>query len=240
MIRIDKTFDKFMDEDHNKLLGYLKNNNIYPLHYEKKIKKDVKEIHNHIYSICLWSNEFDEVPINQKIFLIQMRSDAIQSLYLSLLGFKKPVKLLLRGLIEDILNHLYYYDHKIEYERLETEPKYYQSNKYLWDYLKNQPRMKPIIEETETFSTLKQYYGDLSKYVHSSSSEYVEYINTIDKIYFEIDFFKQYKKEIINISCCINYLLYVFYKVNVEYESELYNYIIKFIPDKYKKSLIKM
>ena len=69
---------------------------------------------------------------------------------------------------------------------------------------------------------MKQYYSEFSKYIHSSTSKHMDNINTIDNIKFDIDFFYEYKNEIINISCCINYLLYIFYKVSVGYESEFY------------------
>lgn len=235
--RINSTFNKFMTEDYDNLFSYLNEINIYPTSHHEQIKNDMIEIHKNVYSLCLWSNEFEESPINQNIYLTQIRSDAIQSLYLSLLGFKKPVKLLLRGLIEDLLEHLYYYDHEIEYERLETEQKYYQDIQELWEYLRNHPRIKKIVDETEIYSMMRQYYSEFSKYVHSSTSEHMVNINTIDNIKFDIDFFNEYKNEIINISCCVNYLLYIFYKVSVGYESELYNHIIKFIPDQYKEAL---
>jgi len=240
IIRIENTFKKFMKEDYDNLFSFLNENNIYPKEHHEQIKKDLFEVHRYIYSLCLWSNEFETSPINQNIYLIQIRSDAIQSLYLSLIGFKKPVKLLLRGIIEDLLEHLYYYDHKIEYERVETETKYYQDIRDLWEYLKNHPRIKHIVNETEIYGVLRQYYSELSKYVHSSTSKHMDYINTIDNVKFDVDFFKEYKKDIINISCCVNYLLYVFYNVSVGHESELFNHIINFIPDQFKQSLKSM
>jgi hypothetical protein len=237
LMRSDNTFNKYLEQDKEELLAYLKEINLYSDEKQNEIKEDLIEVHKNIYSLCLWITEFDGCPINQKIYLEQIRSDAIQSLYLSLLGFKKPVKLLLRGMIEDILNHVYYYDHKIEYERLETEASYYQDLGILWDYIKKHPRMKIILDQTEVYSMLKQYYSELSKFVHSSTTKHMDKINTIDDVNYDVEFYKEYKKEINNIACCINFILFVFYKVNVEYKSELYTHILRFMPENHKKAL---
>lgn len=236
-LRIDVTTHKTIEEDYSNFIKYLINNNICPEENKQLIEKNIKNIHFYIYSICMWSNAYDNEIIHKHIYLTQMRSDAIQSLYLSLIGFQKPVKLLLRNLIEDLLNHIYYYDHKIEYERLNYDKKFYNNISDLWEYLKNHPDLKNIINKNESMSNIKQKYSELSKYVHSQNTEHMHNINTIDELKFNINFFNEYMKEIIQIIDCINYFLFIFYKINNNLKTELTSHMSKLIPKEYKKSM---
>jgi len=240
-LRLEQTFTREIDKDREELISYFKKINIYPSKTNKSIEKNFNLCHRYIYSLCFWPHYFKEEIIYRKIFLEQLRTDALQSLYLSLLGLKKPTKLLFRSIIEDLLNHIYFYDHKIEFEKLESEYNFYINTNELWEYVDKHPRLNIVIKESDSLNILKIKYKEYSKYIHSQSVNYMDLKRTYEEVNFDVEFFNECKNNIIKIIENVNYILYIFYVINIEhFKPDWISYTIDLIPRHYKNTFSKL
>jgi len=236
-IRIENTINKALNEDYEELKNYFISKHLYSEEIDKNVKEYFKKSHKAIYLLGLWSHHFNFETTYRKIFLEEIRSDAIQSLQLSLLNLKRPVSLLIRSIIENLLKHIFYYDHIIEFERSEKEEQYYQSMDNLWSYLKNHPRLD-LYENTDVIGRLQTEYSILSRYVHSKSSKHMSLTTSLEDLSFNDEYFKKYCTQINNISIYVNFILINFYNLYLDTFEPPWKYLILNILSKELRSKI--
>jgi hypothetical protein len=82
-----------------------------------------RTIHRLTYSLIVWKFRLNKLPLRGQVFLDELASDAIQILPQIMLGYSKTTKLLIRGVIENGLRHVYFLDHKIEFHRMNSDAK---------------------------------------------------------------------------------------------------------------------
>src|SRR6516162_9617083 len=74
-----------------------------------------RAIHENTYSLILWRFRLRNLPEHARVFIEEIASDALQILPQVLMGYSKTAKLLIRGIAENTLRHLYFADHPIEF-----------------------------------------------------------------------------------------------------------------------------
>jgi len=193
-----------------------------------------------VFSFCLWPHEFEKSPLHQRIFLEELRSDVLQSFYMALTGFKKPVALLLRCAIEDALRHIFFYDHQVEFERMERTPSYYVNINELWSYIKKHPRLEELMDSTDSLNFLENYYAIFSRFVHSTTTAHMNLTKTLDQIQFDKEFFEQYSKQIINLAQNLHFILFYFYRKTLgHFDPPWKSFVLSMIPTNYREVIWK-
>lgn len=128
-------------------------------------KNTLKRLHRAIYSIVLWSH-FVKHPEHGQVFLNEAASDAIQVLPSVLLGLQKSSMLLTRGIIENILRHVYFADHRIEFQRMNAKAAWFITPEELFEYAREHPVLQKAEKEFDSLGRLRGLYRQLSANVH--------------------------------------------------------------------------
>jgi hypothetical protein len=235
-LRINYTIERALEEDRSKLEAFLRERSAYPVSQGAETDAAFKKAHKAVYGLCIWSHEFSESPIHQRVFLAELRSDALQSIYMALNGFKKPAALLLRSVIEDLLRHLYYYDHQIEFEKLEKTPSSFAKSNVLWQYAKEHPRLENLFEKSRSIDLLENYHAVFSKFVHSTTTTHMNLTKSLDEIGFDKGFFIEYAGNISLLAENAHFVLLVFYqKTTGSFSPEWKSFIVNTISPTLRK-----
>ena len=203
---------KFILQDYKDFKSYLEKNNILPKNWKINSEKTLKKMHKIVYSFALWDFNFPKRKEHQRSFIREIRSESIQIIPLLLLGYMKPVKFLERGIIENSLKHIYFYDHPIEYHFLKTREKYFIKFNELIDYAKEHPKLKGKIERFGVLPRLYERYTKLSQHIHSKAVVGMELKKSLSKIKFSEKNFVEYGEEFYRCGVNINLLLSLFHK----------------------------
>ena len=202
----------FLEKDFEDLKEFLIKKRLISENEDKGILTNLKHIHKVCYSFALWDHNLARIPYNGKVFLKEIRSDAIQSIPLLLLGFKKPVSILLRGIIENSLKHIYFIDHPVEFEWLTTKSKYFPTMNDLYDYTISHPSLKSVFEKIDIVDVLKQKYIKSSMLVHSRDVSHMQLVKSLSGIKRDEGFITDYKSDLIDIGNVINLMFGLVHK----------------------------
>lgn len=129
-------------------------------------------------------------------YIKEIISNLNQFSILSFLGFRVASMVLLRRCLENVLSSIYYREHKIEYIKKELDSDKRNFNKiddllnyfieypYIYFY-KNIEINHITLLITKVKSKWEELYKKLSKYVHSSSTSYLDLHNFLDEIKYD-------------------------------------------------------
>ena len=237
-LRTYRSIKKALEEDRKELEAFFEKSGVYPTSQIAEIEIAFKRAHKAVYSLCLWSHEFSDFPIHQKVFLEELRSDVLQSFPMALLGFKKPVALLLRSAIEDLLRHIYYFDHKIEFEKLEKKPSSYELMNDLWQYARKHPRLEKIFEKSNVIASLENDYAVFSRFVHSTSTFHMNLTKSMSEIGFDVEFFEKYGSNVSTLAKRIHFVLFTFCCKSIEgFNPPWTSFLLDILSKQYRKLL---
>lgn len=194
----------FLEKDFEDLKKFLIKKRLISTDEPTEILIDLKHVHKVCYSFALWDHNLAKIKYNGRVFLKEIKSDAIQSIPLLLLGFKKPVSILLRGIIENSLKHVYFIDHPVEFEWLTSKFKYFPTMGDLYDYTKSHPSLKNVIEKIDIVDVLKQKYIKSSMLVHSRDVSHMQLVKSLSSIKRDEEFIKDYKSDLVDVGNVIN------------------------------------
>ena len=216
------------------------------LKFKKEIEKSVKRLfkiesgvetsfkkhHKSTYAIALILTKLESIvkEENKLIFLAEILSDVLTLTKLSFIGFETPSQIILRRLIENFYNHIYYFDHSIEYAHLNAGRNEYFPMEKLKLYFDSHPvffdRTDPTIKEYN--SNLFKEYQELCKVVHSKGKDSMNLAKCLKDLRQEFDITELLNK-VNNIELYIVYLLYKFH-MELKYTATEKNLIVGIVP----------
>lgn len=147
----------------------------------------VKSIHQMTYSLILWKFRLVGLPEHSVVFVDEIASDALQILPQITLGFAKTSRLLLRGVIENVIRHVYFADHPIEFLKMNVQPKWYMKIEDLFSYASEHPKLAPLERQFDAIHRLRNLYDDLSATVHGRRMQDLQMKSALKKIVFHDD-----------------------------------------------------
>jgi hypothetical protein len=100
------------------------------------------------------------------VFIEEIASDALQILPQTLMGYNKTTKLLIRGIVENILRHVYFHDHPVEFGRMNRDSKWYLTKDKLFEYALIHPLFIATEPKFDAINRLSSLYSELSAAVH--------------------------------------------------------------------------
>jgi hypothetical protein len=227
----------FAEDDFDDFKVFLKQTNIVSEEWMRANLDRLKTLHIITLSFIIWDHHFRNNSPHQKFFLKEARSDCIHSILTVLIGCKKAANLLLRGIIENVLRHLYYFDHPIEFTFI-TQDEEYISFKDLVAYLRKHPSFRGLIEKCECLEMLQQTYKTTSKFIHAQGLRFMQLSRALKDIKFDQRFFEWYIKKLKVVASNLNLLLVLFHfedfrSMNPEFKKV----VLKILSRKNKKLL---
>jgi hypothetical protein len=168
--------------DFTSVVTFLTDQGIIPAAAPVKLLENARRIHRATFSLISWRFHLKHIPTHGKVFLEEIASDALQILPQMLMGYGKTAKVLIRGIVENTLRHLYFSDHPIEFERMNREQRWYVKMEDLFDYAKIHPAFLRTESKFDAISRLASLHSDLSAGVHGRQVQDLEMRVALKKI----------------------------------------------------------
>jgi hypothetical protein len=173
-----------VEEDFSEVTKHLKTKKLFPGVPSPKMLNSARRMHFLTYSLILWRFRLKKVQPRGKVFIDEIASDALQVLPQALAGYRKTTSLLMRGIIENVMRHIYFNDHPIEFLRLQSSGKFL-TNDELFKYLKAHPALMDAEIKFCAINNLETLYDDLSKNIHGRKVEHLEMHRALKNISFD-------------------------------------------------------
>lgn len=218
-------------DDFASVISFLTDRGVVPAPAPARLLENAKRIHRATFSLILWRFRLKRIPEYGRVFIEEIASDALQILPQVLMGYGKTAKLLIRGIIENTLRHLYFSDHPVEFERMNREPKWYVRLEDLFDYAKVHPAFLRTETRFDAINRLASLHSDLSAGVHGRQVHDLEMRLALKKIvYSQAEAAKQ-THLIEGCAQSANFILAVFHQERLaHFQSEDRRIILQTIP----------
>ena len=193
-----------------------------------------------MYTLALIQFKVSEVhkeEVHKFIFLKEIQSDLLMFISLLFQGFKNSALIHKRKIIENFYNHVFYFDHKIEFEKLNNGKNEYTPILSLKEYLNTYPRIKKDKNIKEFNEHIFNEYSELNKVVHSKGIDFMSLCNNLKEIKKEIDF----KTAFENISELTYRMIYILFRFHHDFDltNTEKNIISNSVNKKYRKELFE-
>ncbi len=174
-------------KNQNTKIDNLKNSNIF-----------IEEMLKTIIAVKIWKQNLSDIPDRLQSYLAEIVSDLNQVILLAIQGYKIPSYILLRRCLENMVQILYYKDHKVEFYK-----------KILHKESINIERLQKLVKKN--VESWRENYKELSNYVHGTTLEYLELAEFIEEIKPNDKFLSIIIKQIQEFSSIFNVLFIIFF-----------------------------
>lgn len=204
-----------VDRDFMDVWAFLRGHRVTPTSPSQALIGLARRVHRATYALILWRFRLGQMPPHRRVFIEEIASDALQILPQAVTGYGKTTRLLMRGIIENALRHVYFSDHPIEFARMNRERKFYINTEQLLDYA----LIHPAIIESETrfdaVQKLRTLYHELSASVHGRGVRDLEMRKALKKIAVDVAQFGLQVKLVERCAEATNFLLATFHKTEM-------------------------
>lgn len=203
-----------LDSDFTEFQKAILKTNKFKYSVTNEVKPHFKKYHRLTYVIALVENKLEQSfnEENKFLFVNEILSDLLSNASLALIGFYYSSQILVRRLIENFYNHIYYFEHPVEYEFLNLGRNDYTPMIDLKNYLEAHPIIKPLKDPNIKLlnTAIFQHYQELCKTVHTKGEDFMGLAKNIEEI--KPDFNLAHQFESINKTLSsIIYLLFKFH-----------------------------
>jgi len=114
-------------------------------------------------------------------------------------------------MVENLLRHIYFFDHRIEFIRMNHEPKWYVSVEDLFKYVVAHPIFMQTEQQFDAISRCKGLYDDLSAHVHGRKVTNLEQRRALKSIKRDPAKLDIFAKLVVRCAIAINFSLAAFH-----------------------------
>lgn len=201
-----------VESDFQAVISFLKGRGIVPESAPQTLIECARKIHRSTYSLILWRFRLNRLPNHSKVFIDEIASDALQVLPQVMQGYGKTTNLLIRGIIENTLRHLYFADHPIEFGRMNQSGKWFLTMDNLFEYPKIHPDLVRGEKAFDSLDQLSSLYSDLSAGVHGRTVRDLEMRTALEKIQYTAAEAKKHTQWIEKCAGNVNFTLAIFHR----------------------------
>lgn len=176
---------------------------------------EFKRYHSLIYAIALIQIKVKKpgMDLCKFVFLAEIQSDLLLLITHLVFGFKNTSMLTYRRVIENFYNHIYYFNHEIEFAHLNNGRNEYSPIIDLKNYLTSYPYFPKTDRFIKEFNDyIFNEYTELNKYVHSKGVDFMGLSKSLTELKQIID----YEKTLQQMNEVIYRILYILYKFHVD------------------------
>lgn len=199
------------EDDLQEVVEFLQSKNILPSRIPARVLNATRKMHSLTYSVILWRFRLPSLPEHGRVFLDEVASDALQVLPQALMGYRKTTTLLIRGLTENLLRHIYFSDHPVEFQRINRDKRWFIQTEDLFDYIKQHPTYYDTEKKFDAINRLKTLYHDLSAGLHGQKVTHLELRRSLREIRFEQSVFDEQVLSLKKCAEATNFLLSAFH-----------------------------
>ena len=199
-------------KDFDDVIAFLSTVRVIDIAPSQDVLSIARRIHSMTYTLILWKFSLKKLSSYGSPFVEEIASDALQVLPQVLLGSSKTARLLMRGILENTLRHIYFSDHPVEFEIMNRESRWFMDVKALVEYAKSHPLFSVTEPQFAAIGKLYSIYSDLSAAVHGRRVIDLEMRKSLQHISLnkvtankEADLIKQCAE-------CCNFVLAVFHR----------------------------
>lgn len=178
------------------------------------IKPHLKKYHHLTYVIALIESKLEQKysEENKFLFINEILSDLLSNSSIAFIGFLYASQILTRRLIENFYNHIFYYEHPVEFELLNLGRNDYTPIIELKNYFEAHPIIKPLADPNikKCNDNLFQHYQDLCRTVHTKGEDFMGLAKNLEEIKPDFEIEKHFESISKSLLCMI-YLLYKFH-----------------------------
>jgi len=214
------------------------NTNVFIATDETVKHHSFKKFHKLLYGFALIQFK---ASLNHKdlickfVFLKEIQSDFLMFTTLVFQGFYNSSMIQYRRIIENFYNHIYYFNHKVEFIKLNNGKNDYTPLIELKDYLNSYPNIKGQKNISDFNNYIFSEYVELNRIVHTKGIEFMSLSKNLEDIKNEIDFDNIFSKTN-EVLFRIIYILYKFHN-DLEFTNVEKRIISDCIPKGYKINL---
>lgn len=217
--------------DFDDVLVLLRKRGIVSKRPSAELARISRTIHGYTFSLILWRFRLTGLPNHAKVFIEEIASDALQILPQIMMGYSKTAKLLVRGISENALRHIYFADHPIEFERINRERKWYLTIEQLCDYAKLHPVLMKTEPKFDAINQVSSLYSELSAGVHGRTVRDLEMRVALQKIVYDQTAAKAEANFLRRCTEATNFLLAMFHRDKVRrFQAEDRRVILRTMP----------
>jgi hypothetical protein len=217
--------------DFDLVLPFLQSRGVVSATPSASFLANAKRIHRATYSLILWRFRLRGLPAHGQVFIEEIASDALQILPQVLMGYGKTAKLLTRGIVENTLRHLYFFDHPIEFAKMNREAKWYVKTDELLGYLKGHPAFLETEQKFDAIARLGILHSDLSAGIHGRQVKDLEMRAALRKISYSEQMAQREVELSERCAASANFLLGVFHREKMtRFEIEDRRIILRTMP----------
>lgn len=207
-----------LEKDYTKFQKAFLKTNTFKHTLSPKIKTKFKKYHHLTYVIALFNTKLESFwnERNRYLFLNEILSDLLLNLTISFIGFHRASEIILRRNIENFYNHIYYFEHPVEYQLLNLGKNDYVPIQNLRSYFEEHPTINP---ELSVDSNIKKYndqlflkYQELCRTVHTKGEAFMGLAKNLEEIKPKIDFASHLQ----NMNQTIQFIIYLLFKFHTE------------------------
>jgi hypothetical protein len=202
-------------EDFADVLSLLQARGIVPKKPAAGQISNARRIHSITYGLILWRFRLRNLPEHSKVFVEEIASDALQILPQIMMGYGKTAKLLVRGVLENTLRHLYFSDHPIEFQRMNRDKKWFQTIEFMCDYAKAHPAFWKVEPRFDAINQISSIYSELSAGVHGRSVRDLETRAALRRIVYDEESAAKETDLLARGAAAVNFSLAIFHREKV-------------------------
>lgn len=224
-------------DDFRKVMEFFSERHMIPFSPASALIENIRKIHSATYSLILWRFRLKGLPAHGKPFIEEIASDALQILPQVLMGSGKPVNLLIRGIIENTLRHIYFSDHPVEFARMNQEKQWFMTMADLFTYTKTHPALASSEKRFDAINQLSTLYSDLSGGIHGRAVADLEMRIALNKISYSESLAKRHVVLVERCAAAANFLIAVFHKLKLaKFQTEDRLIIFQTMPPRARKA----
>lgn len=198
--------------DFSEVLTLFAERGIVPEKPAAKLVETARVIHKCTYSLILWRFRLGELPEHSSVFLDELSSDALQILPQVLMGYNKAACLLIRGVLENALRHVYFSDHPVEFARLNRDKKWYVGTEALLEYAKHHFDFAVTEPKYDCLAQISSQYSVMSETVHGRTIRNLELHDALASITFDQERADKHAENVIKCTHSVNFLLAIYHR----------------------------
>ena len=230
-----------LKSDFTEFQAVLLKTNEFKFAIDETHKPHLKKYHRITYALALVENKLEALynDRNKFLFINEILSDLLSNASISFIGFQYASEILKRRILENFYNHIYYFEHPVEFELLNLGKNEYTPILELKNYLIGHPRIKALKEDKikQFNDSIFQEYQELCRVVHTKGDNFMGLAKNLQEIKPEYSLTPKIEKTNKDL-LSILYILFKFHE-ELEYTATEQDIIVKSFPKDIRSNLLE-
>ncbi|MCL2291188.1 MAG: hypothetical protein FWC34_10910 [Bacteroidetes bacterium] len=200
---------------------------------------EFKKFHSLLYALSLIQikvTQVEKIP-NRTVFLQEIRSDLLLLITHAIFGYHNTSMMTYRKVIENFYNHIFYFNHEIEFFHLNNGKNEYTPIINLKNYLITHPKFLEDKLNKDFNDYIFNEYTKLNNYVHAKGIHFMGLAKSLQDLRQTID----YSRVLYGINITIYKIIFLLFKFhnNIKFQPVELKLITDCIPKTMRKKLME-